>query len=150
MSLETWKEEFYPIPANENMEDMEALLNAKRKWEGMRKENLEKHECNVKTGRINYNAEFFCIGAGSCALCLKYSPEYEETLNKYVCDQCPIYLSRDEISCDNLSQEEIDLQKYSDNEIHSPWHEFTNNNNPELMLQAIDIAIEYLSKQNNE
>lgn len=39
MSLETWKEEFYPIPADE-VPESQALAHSLRKWEGLRKENL--------------------------------------------------------------------------------------------------------------
>jgi hypothetical protein len=37
MSLESWKAEFYPIPADE-VKKKDALAHSLRKWEGLRKE----------------------------------------------------------------------------------------------------------------
>lgn len=42
MSLETWKEEFYKIPAEECIKE-QALDHSITKWEGLRPENLQKH-----------------------------------------------------------------------------------------------------------
>ena len=43
MSIESWKAEFYPTPADEASKD-QAIAHSLRKWEGLRKENLDRHE----------------------------------------------------------------------------------------------------------
>lgn len=46
MSLQTWKDEFYPVPASEPIGGHKAQIeHSLRKWRGATKENTEKHGC---------------------------------------------------------------------------------------------------------
>ena len=78
MSLETWKEEFYPVPADE-VPESQALTHSLRKWEGLRKENLEKH--GVKR-RLHKVGEFH-VDSTTCALCHHHA-------GSFWCYTCPI------------------------------------------------------------
>lgn len=51
MSLITWKAKFYPEPANARMSKRDALLHSLRKWEGLTKENLKKHDAEFQVMR---------------------------------------------------------------------------------------------------
>ena len=98
MSLDSWKKEFYPEPANECSYD-QALEHSILKWTGLLPENLEKHgmvrldNCIESLSRDGW----LLIGGDSCALCrYHYSP-------KNLCwddeDPCPI-VSVTEETCD--------------------------------------------------
>ena len=69
MSIKTWKQEFYPVPATQNMSDREAIEHGIKKWEGFKAKNRRKH--NVKRRSYTLDDEFN-FGIETCALCLKY------------------------------------------------------------------------------
>lgn len=75
MSLDTWKAEFYPVPAD-SVPESDTLSHSLRKWEGLRKENLEKHGLQADVGG-------FHIDSSTCALCQHY-------LKSGWCYPCPI------------------------------------------------------------
>ena len=75
MSLDTWKAEFYPVPAD-SVAETDALTHSLRKWEGLRKESLEKHGLRTNVG-------WFRIDRSTCALCQRH-------LKSYTCRTCPI------------------------------------------------------------
>lgn len=90
MSLDTWKAEFYPIPADQvPVED--ALDHSIKKWSGLTKENMEKHGvrfvesycCLTTDSDVAFNP-VLGIDAGTCALCLHHL--------KTKCKTCPIVL----------------------------------------------------------
>lgn len=93
MSLETWKEEFYSLPATgleerdmtglarssitkyKNDLDLEATKLSLLKWTGLLPENLEKHGLKW-TGNgniVDSYKEYFIVGASSCHLCTLYN-----------------------------------------------------------------------------
>ncbi len=78
MSLETWKEEFYPIPADE-VPESQALTHSLRKWEGLRKENLEKHGVGATGGYVDEMS----IDSSTCALCHHH-------IDSVRCATCPL------------------------------------------------------------
>lgn len=83
MSLETWKAEFYPIPAHEvPVED--AVQHSLRKWKGLTKENLEKHEVIVGGRVVLGDDGKFDLSSDSCALCV----HHYSALHR--CPRCPI------------------------------------------------------------
>lgn len=90
MSLHTWKKEFYPTRANARMSVRKAIQHSIRKWEGLKKTNLRKHQMVVSTAytrRIEdmLTGSIFSIDSESCALCQKFI-EIEHT-----CTHCPLY-----------------------------------------------------------
>jgi len=78
MSLETWKKEFYPVPAS-TVSEKNAVKHCLQKWTGLLKKNLRKH--SVKSYDI---CDSIGTGSTSCALCLYYLDDN--------CVSCPIFL----------------------------------------------------------
>lgn len=98
MSFETWKEEFYPIPAKEVLPE-QAVAHSLKKWQGLLSENLTKH--NVRIGQhycSNYVTDdkdprwALSINGDSCALCATRT-----------CWQCEIFKETDETCNDEDS-----------------------------------------------
>ncbi len=84
MSLESWKREFYPIDAKSEMTEQEAILHSIKKWEGLTKENLNKHMLDADCGWLSDEfGEAFDIDSSTCALCAKFIRKY--------CQYCPLY-----------------------------------------------------------
>lgn len=105
MSLSTWKEKYYPIPANKT-EREEALDRSIGKWEGLTETALKKHGLEVIDGdlrEIEDPAEIFDIDSDSCALCWHY---YEEPDLPH-CARCPLAFLRAGVRCDRSMDGEI-------------------------------------------
>lgn len=122
MSLQTWKDEFYPVEAKEaTQDDKTALLHSIKKWTGLLPENMKKHDVkyseSIKTDLIdNEPFAYFGVDAYSCALCCRH------VLPKGSCDKCPLARHLGE-RCDNT-----DI---------SPYQIYNATQNPEPMLQAL-------------
>lgn len=91
MSLQSWKDEFYPIKASECGDShREQIEHSLRKWRGATKENTAKHGCFYKDHFVISNSgpeysglsEYMGFGSNSCALC-----------ENNRCRDCPIVLS---------------------------------------------------------
>jgi len=81
MSIETWKAEFYPTPAEEAIgSEEEALRHSLHKWQGGTPENLEKH--GLKAHELDDDGH---MSTRDCALC-----HYTNTLKKNDCKRCPL------------------------------------------------------------
>lgn len=78
MSLETWKAEFYLIPSDE-VSESQALAHSLRKWEGLRKENLEKHGVGATGGYVDEMS----IDSSTCTLCHHH-------IDSVRCATCPL------------------------------------------------------------
>lgn len=95
MSLQTWKKEFYQIPAK-NVSLVNALDHAIRKWTGLLYKNRRKHGL-VRTYEIIYcqnELDEFAVDSTTCALCWHY-------LNKFSsCSGCPLYKELGNMPCD--------------------------------------------------
>ena len=130
MSIETWKAEFYPVPADK-CKKKDALAHSLKKWLGLREKALKKHDLT----RVSYSiseAHFrnarLEIDSDSCALCKYYclgmfSP----------CRRCPLR---------KLRGKRCDAGRADCGErIHSPWHSWQYESNPEPMIRLIRKAI---------
>lgn len=63
MSLETWKQEFYPVSAEEAVVDAIAAVNHSiKKWEGLRPNTLANHLKGQLNNRIQW-----CMKCCGCA-----------------------------------------------------------------------------------
>lgn len=93
MSYRTWKKEFYPKDAAVKMSTRQAIEHSLRKWTGLLKENLEKHNMRLD-GRdlVDKKTGFYMltIDGSSCALCRKF---INESLPIDRCENCPLYQS---------------------------------------------------------
>lgn len=95
MSMQSWRDEFYPVPASAGMSDLEAIRHGLRKWEGHRAENVARHGLKFDSDNIvipyfkimDSRGRSFVFGEKECALCAKY-------INTVIdCHRCPIALS---------------------------------------------------------
>jgi hypothetical protein len=85
MSLTTWKEKFYPIPAHE-VPACDAVAHSLKKWTGLRDANLAKHGLSSQ-GIYMYNengTHEFSIDSSTCALCEHYIDDDND------CPNCPL------------------------------------------------------------
>jgi hypothetical protein len=131
MSVETWKNEFYPISARlAHSTDLMALQHSLKKWIGLRSENRKAHEVSI--GPYNHTLQDasasslkFHIASRSCALCHRHDISDEPH-----CATCPLYVVRG-TRCD-LQTSPTDT---------SQWHSWTKKANPEPMIQLIEQAI---------
>ena len=116
MSIETWKKEFYPIPANEVKED-DAVSHSLQKWTGLLPENLDKHGCYISFGDVTDSGVFFAdIDEDSCALCFYYLGDVNIT-----CNDCPIYKKTDKKCGYHLNE----------------WKAWTDESNPAPMIELL-------------
>lgn len=130
MSLASWKREFYGPLKEACKSDMAALLHSKKKWEGLLRENIERHNLeldffDLKSAR---GAEFQ-IDTSTCALCKMYYPEEDNVREHKKCPGCPLSDIRN-LGCDTSRRREV----------HSPFADLRFNG-PGKMLKLIDRAI---------
>lgn len=119
MTMQTWKREYYPVPAHKVETKEQAIEHSIKKWEGLTKEALEKHGINKEEegNYIYYNLTTFNIDVDSCALCYLYL----NGDNYNPCAGCPLYQSGNGCMRKNKN----------------PYDEWVNNNNASLMVNAL-------------
>lgn len=135
MSLQTWKDEFYPIEATETLKE-NAVQHCLTKWQGLTPENLAKHQVilNKCAWVVDQGAadgvmnNYVNINGSTCALCHHYlragkgeNPDYE------MCETCPLCIARDGVACDKERDDEEEDQA-------APWYEFRETFNPQSMI----------------
>lgn len=130
MSLQSWRDEFYPTeavdcPANE------AIAHSLRKWIGLRVENRRRHEvrCDEATSHLVDGAARFPVNSTTCALCASH---YDDSADDAPCAGCPLAVSRDGYSCDTKANDER----------QSPWAAWFDHENPEPMIAALEKALQ--------
>lgn len=118
MSLQTWKDEFYPRPALAMVDSswLDCLDHSIRKWEGLLPENLAKHDVSLLHGPDGVpvvmdddEEEEFEIASVTCALCEKADfCRVEERGNNSpsMCDYCPLAKSLG-MSCSPSTREGV-------------------------------------------
>lgn len=130
MSLETWKQEFYPVTAAKCAKGAtEAILHSIKKWEGLTPENLEKHGVTAAAWSIDgFNAKGArvseMIGSDSCALCKQFYKKGG------ACRSCPLCAVRGDVGCDS---------ERGDEKV-SPWAAWTDELDPQPMLMWLRKA----------
>jgi len=109
MSLQSWKDEFYPVDAeslvsslcnegdfiNTKENNLKLIKHSINKWKGLREENLLKHrgfsESEWSSVLFEYEddeEESFGIDSTSCSLCEAY---YDRSISFNKCSKCPLY-----------------------------------------------------------
>lgn len=84
MSLKSWLDAFYPIPADEVSKE-DALEHSIRKWKGLLPVNLAKHQVLYRWEEVQSRDESgLPISASSCALCRHW---YDADSG---CPECPL------------------------------------------------------------
>lgn len=129
MSLQTWKDEFYPVEASEVSKE-NAIQHSLAKWRGLTEENLKKHRVIVKErcleGKYNHH-EWITIDSETCALCHLYSNDIESD-----CIDCPLKKYFGE-RCDN-----------NDDGVYYRW---VVHNDPHPMIEALERCLELNKSQ---
>lgn len=131
MSVESWLAEFYSVPAGQ-VSEADAAAHSLRKWEGLRKENLDVHGMHVsETPWVvvdDVTGHVFAVASDTCALCEVY---FDDANGDHPCDLCPLCQVRDGKACD----------RDRDDESLSPWHAWTTSRNPEPMILWLRKAV---------
>lgn len=121
MSIESWKKEFYEVEAKDvPVEPLAATIHSLLKWQGLTAENLAKHRL-IKLGRTigdDETGERFYIDSDRCALCQQY-------VMKTTCVQCPLALYLGAVN------------SHVREGCREPYKAFTNDGNPQPMIQAL-------------
>jgi hypothetical protein len=144
MSIKTWKKEFYPTPANKVSERF-ALQHSLRKWLGLRKSALKRHNLYIHRGELYANESHalgdakFVADSSTCSLCVRYIT-YLSTSRaaSFACGNCPLYLSRGEVPCYGsftVGKEET-----------SPYMSLVEKDDPEPMIKALQKAVRFVKK----
>jgi len=139
MSLETWKEEFYPVPADDKRAKRShtaAVNHSLKKWRGLTKENLEKHGL-IKVSLSDSIAPIngggcITISGATCALCCMEDERtcLNNSTSEKFCRQCPLFrtLGR-QCDQDNL----LDVS-----EEPGPYIKFIIKDDPQPMIEALE------------
>jgi hypothetical protein len=138
MSLESWKKEFYPVPADQVKGMVNALKHSIKKWTGFRPENLAKHDLSTQTALIKdpTDPNFFKDMGKSCALCVLYHDK--KGSYDHSCAKCPIVKTR-ESRCDVAVESE---------QGGSPYRNFMLLGNPEPMLELLEQTLKNARAKN--
>jgi hypothetical protein len=128
--MKSWKKEFYPLPAHKinakgSVKDL--IEHSLRKWNGLTKENLEKHDLKLddysdvttKTERTT-----FLIDSSSCALCARFAEDLD-------CIGCPIYKLNNNSTC---GSRKLSLDPYTNFK--------EGDSNPTMMITMLQKALE--------
>jgi len=132
MSLESWRLEYYPVPAT-HVPVAEAVAHSLLKWQGLRPDNLSRHNMEVDSfGNLAYMGDldvkdYFPVDGRSCALCVHHIAAISS------CTRCPITLAIGR-PCDARE----DLEDAS-----TPWSSWTQDGDPEPMIAALEKAAGY-------
>ena len=129
MTIQSWLDEFMPVKAQECTTNVSvALQHASRKWHGLTREMLKKHDLTVLNSCLkDKNDDKFSIGPYTCSLCLIYWNCPVQDLVGF----CPLKVIRNGQPCDKQAQGELD----------SPWHAWAKHNDSEPMITLIDAAL---------
>lgn len=133
MSIETWKEEFYPKPAEEATgSELEAARHSLRKWEGARPEALARHGLEAKGLRLEETGleMAFHFGADDCALCQFNDNRSDD------CHACILYRLRG-CACYEVAHE-------GDG---SPYTDMRETSNPGRMIALLEQAVAALEAE---
>lgn len=136
MSLESWKREFYRIPASQVSKGW-ALRHSLKKWIGLRPMNRKKHNVSLSVERIQLvntsdigrsrdgdDVDCLKIGAESCALCEHFD-------NKKRCENCPL-IQAGIVNC-----------KFYD----SPYDKFMEDGSVVPMIKALQKAQKWMRRE---
>ena len=119
MSLSSWKKEFYSKPANK-ISKKDAVAHSLKKWTGLLKKNLEKHQLRSDGSSIYQIDDCYKdldINDESCALCHHYIDNE--------CLKCPLFKLLGH-KCDTFD---------------GPYGKWSCGNDPKPMLKALERTL---------
>lgn len=128
MTIESWKQEFYPVEAGACPEGQE-IQHSLLKWTGLKPENLKKHDMDALGNAIeevvngDYTMKVFSVDASTCALCQAHSVRDEDD-DEFPCSECPL---------SKLGANGVDC--------NTEYEAFTQGDNPDPMLEILNKAL---------
>lgn len=130
MSVSTWKKEFYTKP-KDTMTDKQCAEHTLKKYTGVLKENLVKHEV-IKPKKDSYlegkNGKTFYFDIDSCSFCGKYCFKEDSS-----CEGCPLY-KEEGVTC------------FSEK---SSYMKFTKTSNPNKLISLMKKIIKKCDDRGN-
>ena len=128
MSIDSWREEFMPIPARGcPTDDHSMIAHALLKWSGALPENLKKHGVSYENHAVSDGSKSIIFNGTTCSLCYGYP----DGLNSYY--------DRKELWCHNAQKQ---CPFFEVNQQACPYSE--SRNNPKIMVDALTaLAQEY-------
>ena len=148
MSLKTWKEEFYPVPADApsaQASEQAAVEHCIQKWEGLREDNLVKHKMVLDGVLLRENTlmdRTLRITDKSCALCVfhGYDADVPAACAIVACETCVLSKVNHGFPCYDSAS--------SNNK--PPYQAFIIDGCPAPMLELLYNAREYLKTENEK
>ena len=138
MSIESWREEFYPTPAQLVAPGvLYAAKHSLKKWIGLRQENLDRHKVAMYGWYLQVEPNGLVgveIGAVSCALCAQFFNDNASI----ECAACPLYMTLGRACDDDISDDDESC------DYNSPWAAWLASFNPEPMIAALDATVKRL------
>ncbi|MFZ2992645.1 MAG: hypothetical protein WA061_02910 [Microgenomates group bacterium] len=155
MTINSWKKEFFPKFPSKEMTELQSIKHSLKKWIGLRKSNLEKHNLRqqgmsiVSNEKPSYmevewknfeNEKFFPINVHCCSLCIKYfdftvgdeddvDDDWEFESGHFACRKCPMKMK---LGRDCFTQNDFDI-----------W---AGSGNPEQMIDVLSQLVEINKK----
>lgn len=122
MSIETWKREFYPYPANDPRAKLDPIGHSLQKWRGALKSSLRRHNLTlVRDELYDRGGKSFRFDSTTCSLCVVYyNPSVTHVNDR--CKRCPLSQAMGGRSCELI--------------LNSPFSEFIEGD-PKPMLRAL-------------
>lgn len=146
MTMETWKAEFYPVPADTPMTDIEALEFSIQKWKGYRKENLDRHGlevdpyCNADIVQLDYNERL----SGQLG-----RPAYRKvayfSFNSDTCPLCHIFLYANNNCSACVITKQLGMACHGFK--GSAYREFRYSGDPEPMIKLLETTLELVKQK---
>lgn len=128
MTLKSWCKEFMPKMPTKRLTKLQAIEHSLRKWKGLTKANLKKHDLSREHYWIEDGEKdsLLDIDADTCALCVKYYDDKADTFRD-ACLACPLFRTLGK-PCDHLKS--------------SPYAIWKDTGNPNPMIRALEKTLE--------
>lgn len=146
MSLESWKAEFYDVPASD-VNPADAAEHSLKKWLGLRPDALGRHGCEAEAAKdfevfqvreMSADGWALPMNADTCALCERFFDESAE-YSRGACAKCPLAIVRRGTPC---------TTEYGP-EAESPYAAACKGY-PELMIKELQRAVAYVQNQSGD
>lgn len=144
MSLETWKQQFYPESAAHPKTDLGRTVHSLRKWIGLRTEHLDYHGLEVTPwGTLREGSEGpdgFRVDTSTCALCVRYVDE----------DPTPDVDDMDELGSGCVTCPLAETLGRACDARGAPYRAWPNHRDPEPMIAALRETAKRLEEEMSE
>lgn len=129
MSLKSWKQIYYPVPASAITDSTEAIRHSLQKWRGLTAENLAAHGMRQIFYHIEADDSSLPIDDTSCALCCQQPRDKHGGI---ICRKCPLAITRGGTPCDVRTEAEA----------ITPYRRWMRDGDPLPMIRALELTLE--------